>query len=576
MQSFRILFWSILLSIYVHADAELKAYWKLDGNFSNNKPVHQKQNFSPHNSPTFSNDSVSGKSLRLDRSKQQYLLTSSPIRKANTPAHSVSLWFKPETLPKHGSRERYFLFESVKGETTDDAGAIHLSLGFWAGATPNTVNLQTWTQTIDKATGKPIAQGGFDYHMLRSELKNQWTHLVLSFDSNTFKIYLDGKLAKTHFLPKPGPAAPFGGIVFGGHREGIGRNFDGLLDEVSIWQGNLSNANIQKLYTSKQPKTAPLVIKGKAPEELRLLVWNIWGRLNQAEKYNFEGKSARQRTIEIIKESKADIIGMIETYGSAADIAKGLGYHYYTPSKSANLTIFSKYELSDFGTPKGLSSFSFITATAHLSPTKKLRVYCIWLTSGGRHIVSIKDPKLSDKDFINGDNNRRAMLEKFLSHPSVTMDLENAENLPVVVMGDFNCVSHLDYTKESKSADLNYQRVFADAPTHTAMLEKGFTDTYRAMHPRLTQETLGYTWTTVGLDHTYVSGKGFEPVAPSNNPRPQNQDPYARIDFIYSLGSHLSPSSSQVIKHYKNHTKRSFPEFPSDHAAVLSTFKISQ
>ena len=65
-----------------------------------------------------------------------------------------------------------------------------------------------------------------------------------------------------------------------------------------------------------------------APRELKVLAWNIWGRLNQAKKYDFQGKSARVRMIEILEDSEADIICMVETYGSAADIAKALGYYY--------------------------------------------------------------------------------------------------------------------------------------------------------------------------------------------------------------------------------------------------------
>jgi alkaline phosphatase D len=26
-------------------------------------------------------------------------------------------------------------------------------------------------------------------------------------------------------------------LILGGHREGTGRNFDGMIDEVKIWQG---------------------------------------------------------------------------------------------------------------------------------------------------------------------------------------------------------------------------------------------------------------------------------------------------------------------------------------------------
>ena len=90
-------------------------------------------------------------------------------------------------------------------------------------------------------------------------------------------------------------------------------------------------------------------------QELKIMEWNIWGRLNQEPRYTINGKTARTRMIEVIQESQADIIAMIETYGSAADIAKALNYYHYTPSADANLAIFSRYPLQDFGTIKDLS-----------------------------------------------------------------------------------------------------------------------------------------------------------------------------------------------------------------------------
>lgn len=309
-----------------------------------------------------------------------------------------------------------------------------------------------------------------------------------------------------------------------------------------------------------------------APESLSVMTWNIWGELNQDPRYTVNGETARRRTIEIIKESKADIIAMIETYGSAADIAKSLDFYHSTPHPKANLCIFSRYKLTDFGTPKGLSSFSFIGATAHISETQKVRVHCIWLTSGGRHIVEIKNKELSDRDFVLGDTNRANMMKAFLGHPEVKADIAMHEDIPIIVAGDFNCVTHLDYNKATKS--LTYGREFDVAPTHDLILNRGFLDTYRNVNPNITKDTLGYTWTTVGPEFIYKSGLGFVPLEDDAHPHLEYRNPYARIDFIYSLGN-LKPVTSNVIKYYGSNTKRSFPEFPSDHAAVITTFKLN-
>ena len=104
------------------------------------------------------------------------------------------------------------------------------------------------------------------------------------------------------------------------------------------------------------------------------------------------------------------------------------------------------------------------------------------------------------------------------------------------------------------------------------MEQSGFIDSYRFVHPKITSETLGYTWTTVGRGFTYEEEEGFVPV--EKNPEPEYRDPYARIDFIYCRGKRIKPIAAQTITHHVSNKARSFPEFPSDHAAVVTTFEV--
>jgi len=311
----------------------------------------------------------------------------------------------------------------------------------------------------------------------------------------------------------------------------------------------------------------------KTKKSLKVMTWNIWGRLNQDPRYTIDEKTARDRTIEILRQSGADIIAMIETYGSAADIANALNFHHYTPSPEANLCIFSRYPLTDTEPLAGLSPFSFIAATVNFPDGQKLRVYDIWLTSGGRHIVEIKNKELSDQKFCAGDDLRHDQLQKFLSHDDLQKGIANSAEIPVIVAGDFNCVSHLDHTRGTQHSKLNQGRVLP-IKVSRAMHKAGFSDSYRQSNPDILQSTLGHTWTTVGMGYQYVSGQGFVPV--EDNPSPQYRDRYARIDYIYSMGSRLVAFDSTVITHHPAQSERSFPEFPSDHAAVLTEFQIRE
>lgn len=190
---------------------------------------------------------------------------------------------------------------------------------------------------------------------------------------------------------------------------------------------------------------------------------------------------------------------------------------------------------------------------------------------GGRHIVAVKDKSITDEEFNSGDENRYEHILQLLTHSDFKQSIANKDEVPVIIAGDFNCVSHLDYTKRSKSRGLNYSRI-VDSKCSKAMLEYGFTDSYRYIHSKIREETLGHTWTTVGQGYTYKPDVGFVPV--KVNPSPEYQDPYARIDFIYSAGKAIKAIASKTILNHSSNMERSFPEFPSDHGAVLTTFKL--
>lgn len=278
-------------------------------------------------------------------------------------------------------------------------------------------------------------------------------------------------------------------------------------------------------------------------KNLKVITWNIWGRLNLEKRYFFENKSARSRTIEIVKDSGADIIAMIETYGSAKEISEKLEFYYYTPSKNANLSIFSRYRIKKFGTLQNLSSFSFIQATIFLADKKEVsssvQVYCIWLTSGGRNIVAIKNKKISDTEFVKEDNNRYQMMKKFLKHKSVKKSIRLSDKIPVIITGDFNCVSSVDFNEDTKKIGLNFGRALEQTPTHDLTTRLGFIDTYRFTNPQITKETLGYTWTTVGKGYDYNPKKDFVPVENMSDERTKYRGKYARINFYLFIGKKI-------------------------------------
>lgn len=314
----------------------------------------------------------------------------------------------------------------------------------------------------------------------------------------------------------------------------------------------------------------------KKSENITVMSWNIWGRQHLHEDYLIDGRTMRDRTVEIIKRNKADIVLMIETYGGAKDIAEELGFYYYTPNSDANLCIFSRYPLSDIGTPSGLSDFSFIHATATLESGKRVRLYTIWLTSNDPIVEEHHkfDETKADKDFVDSDIHRINALSDFFATETVQRDLKCSDEIPLIIAGDFNWFSHLDYNEQTKALGLNQRRVIP-APTSLKMAELGFVDTFRTLHPLKNRSAYGYTSSTVGQEYTWESER-FIPTEPGT-PWKVHRQLYGRIDYIYSKGESIKPVRSYTECTYKRGAKRlDFPMFPSDHGAVVTRFILKK
>ena len=125
------------------------------------------------------------------------------------------------------------------------------------------INLQLYVDTpVPQPVGSQRSpgnkwQGNFDCLVKRS-LFGDWTHVALTFDSRKLQLYVNSERVKTHTLPITAPIAETGGLIIGGHREGQGRNFDGMIDEVAIWNRVLTDAEIDSLYSKG---TAPALFR---------------------------------------------------------------------------------------------------------------------------------------------------------------------------------------------------------------------------------------------------------------------------------------------------------------------------
>jgi hypothetical protein len=237
-----------------------RAEWHFD-TLANDSPLGRRVDLIAKNGASLVDGGISGKALRLERANSQYAYAPRSVLYENSASHSIALWCRPESLPAHGSPDRHFLFENTKTGEPSTVGSWNLSCGFRSSDTPQQVNLQLHSyvlQTASKigAAPKAVPQGPFNFAIDRTRLLQRWTHVAVAFDSTQLVLYLNGKEAARHDLPVSGPSSEQGGLVLGGHRAGVGRNFDGLLDEVGIWSRVLANHEVRALHD--QFRKAPI------------------------------------------------------------------------------------------------------------------------------------------------------------------------------------------------------------------------------------------------------------------------------------------------------------------------------
>jgi hypothetical protein len=92
-----------------------------------------------------------------------------------------------------------------------------------------------------------------------------WTHVAASFDSKSASIYLNGKLAGK----APLKLQPFRGVVrIGGSEADKERSWQGMLDEIVLFDRALSEEEIGQVYSSSRVSVLP----GRVGEATRIRV----------------------------------------------------------------------------------------------------------------------------------------------------------------------------------------------------------------------------------------------------------------------------------------------------------------
>jgi endonuclease/exonuclease/phosphatase family metal-dependent hydrolase len=246
------------------------------------------------------------------------------------------------------------------------------------------------------------------------------------------------------------------------------------------------------------------------------------------------------QVVAAIRAARADIVGIQEGTGNGCRIADALGW-FCAP----RLQVISRYPVIDPPGADGLYVYAEVTpgrmvalANVHLPSDP----YGPYFPREGWTLQEVLD--------LETELRMPAIGEQLARLPALA-----AAGIPVVLTGDFNSPSHLDWTAAVTAARPVEVPYPIDWPVARALATAGFRDSYRSVHPDPVANP-GFTW-TAGYPR---ERKGVEV--------------HDRIDWVLTAGPIQAVASEVVGEAAYSGTGIAVDPWPSDHRAVVSELSV--
>ncbi|MGC6489391.1 MAG: endonuclease/exonuclease/phosphatase family protein [Planctomycetota bacterium] len=303
--------------------------------------------------------------------------------------------------------------------------------------------------------------------------------------------------------------------------------------------------------------------QASSADRLRVLVWNVLHGANDVD----EGP---EKALRVIRGASPDLVLMQESYDVEGErptlgrwIAAELGWQHHQ-ADSPHLCVLTRGEI----TARFLHHpWHGVGVRVRDGAAREFVAYSIWIDYRAFLGYELRDdPSISDEDLLRAESVRSSRLPQtraLLAHLEAEGHLK--ETVPVLVGGDWNTPSHLDWTTDT--ARVFAQRRALPLPVSRAVHAAGFVDAFRSVHPNPVQRP-GITWSP--MFRSRADGKA---------------QAFARIDRLYVKNPapgpqrwRLEPVSAQVLPAVWE--DEAIPTrqraFPSDHGAVSLTLQWQQ
>ncbi len=264
---------------------------------------------------------------------------------------------------------------------------------------------------------------------------------------------------------------------------------------------------------------------------LKVMSWNLWLAGGCVD-------DARPKQLAFLREHAPDVVGLQETLGFAArELAEELGWSY---QQGGSCGVISPHPIAE---RYGDEQMWGVGARLRLPGGDEVVAWSAHLNYDpygpyDYHLAGMRVPEVLARE---ADSGRPAQMDEILA----AMGPALAEpGLPVLLTGDFNVPSHLDWP------ELPWQ-------VSVAVEQAGLRDSYRVAHP----------------DPVAAPGHTWSPLNPWHEQQPGIPEPQDRIDFVHFAGPLRVVTSDTVgVGRPRPMPHHADNDWTSDHWAVLSTF----